>query len=505
MKDRLVHPPRLRLATAVLVIAWMIDSSSIVRAQSTPLELLRYIPDQVNTVAVINVQAILNCPRAKREEWAKRHHTEYLSGAIPIHPSVERLLVATEFVPGHPSHGGGLAIAPLNQPFNPERLAKERNGSIVEIAEEKAVSCPNGIYYFLLKENLLGAMRTSNPQDVARWIRFVKSAESSTQSRYLRQAVNATALNTHIFLVVDTENLFPREQAQVAAAASDALKTDQQTLDAISEFVGGLRGIRFTADVADRGLVATLRFDSKVPPRFPPELFKSFVIDTLEKNSAMLEDLQAAAVRTDQNTVIFSLQVTDGELARIMSLVLPPATGISESAVIRVAPDGVSLEATARYFQTVNRLIDDLRRQYNPKSLESYPRTAVWHEAAANRIQTMTTIGVDREVVEYGLGTAHRLYEIANSLRGVPAEVKNLESRLYYIAPRQSLFRMSYGVPVALPWGNNIRQIRAQQERAIQQDRESREQLWSQIDSQRAKVRQSMATKYKTDISVPLR
>ena len=370
-------PGLIRVAAGMMAITLMMVETPSIQAQIQPSQLMRYIPVPVNTVGVVNVQSILNSPRAKREEWAKRHHTEYLAGAIPINPSIDRLLLATEFVPGHPSHGGGIAIAPLNQPFDPERLAKARGGSIVEIADEKAVSCPNGIYYVLLKDNLLGAMRTSNPQEVARWVRFAKTAESSIQSRYLGQTVNSTGLNTQILLAVDTEDLFSRDHAQGVAAASAALKGDQQTLDAVSAFVGGLRGVRFTADVADRGLVATLRFDSKVPPRFPPDLFKSFLIETLEKNGAMLEDLQASGVRTDQNTVIFSLQVTDGELARIMSLVLPPATGISESAVIRIAPDGVSLEATARYFQAVNRILDDLRRQYNPKSLNSFPRTAL--------------------------------------------------------------------------------------------------------------------------------
>lgn len=482
----------------------ILGAASPVRGQTQPHELMKYIPQMVNTVAVVNTQSILRSQRAQREGWGKMDHTEYLSGAVPINPSIERLLLATEFVPNNPGHGNGMAIAPLDKPYDPEKLAVSRGGEVVEVAGQKAVMCPSGICFVPLKDNILGATRTNHPQDLSRWIRFAETAEKSIQPKYLGQAVFATAGTTQILVAVDTEDLFTRDQAQAAAAASKALENNIDALDGISAFVGGLRGIRFTADVADTGLRATLRFDSTVAPKFPPETFKAFIIELLEENGAMLEDLPAASVRTDLNSVIFSMQVNDGELARIMSLVLPPATGISESDVIRISPDGVSLEATRSYFLRVNRILDDLRRQYSGGTgSRSYPQTALWHRTAANRIQTMSILGVDKEVSDFGLGTASRLQEIANSLQGVPAEVNKLESQIYYLAPRQSLFRMSYYPPMALPWGNNIGQVRGQQERIINDDKANRDAFWAQIDSQRAKVRQDMAKKYTADIGKP--
>ncbi|MCZ2344455.1 MAG: hypothetical protein LC104_22065 [Bacteroidales bacterium] len=476
------------------------------RAQTPPAELMKYIPQIVNTVGVVNVQSILKTPRAQREGWATRHHTEYLAGAIPINPSIERLLLATEFVPNNPGHGGGFAIAPLDEPFDADKMAKIRGGKVVEVAGQKVVMCPTGVCFAPLKNNLLGATRTTSTQDLSRWVHYAETADRSLQSRYLMQAINATGTSTQILLAVDTEDLFTRDQAQGIAAANQSLQNDQDALNGISLFVGGLRGVRFTADVADQGLRATIRLDSRVAPRFPPEAFKAFFIEVLEQNGAMLDDMLAAQVRTDQNSVIFTLQVSDGELARIMSLVLPPATGISESSVIRIAPDGVSLEPTRRYFLRVNRIVDDLRRQYaGGTRSSSYPRTALWHRTAANQIHALSILGVDRAVADYGLGTADRLNEIANSLQGVPARVKELESKMYYLTPRQSFFRMGYFPAVALPWGNNIGEIRGKQQQVIEGDKAMRDQLWSQIDEQRATVRREMATKYKSDIGVPAR
>lgn len=488
----------------LLTLALTVIGMAPARAQTPPAELMKYIPQIVNTVGVVNVQSLLKTPRAQREGWAKRHHTEYLAGAIPINPSIERLLLATEFVPHNPGHGGGFAIAPLDQPFDPDKMAKTRGGKIVEVAGQKAVMCPTGICFAPLKSHLLGATRTTSTQDLSRWIHYAETADRSLQSRYLMQAINATGTSTQILLAVDTEDLFTRDQAQGIAAANKSLQDDQEALNGISQFVGALRGVRFTADVADQGLRSTIRLDSRVAPRFPPEAFKAFLVEVLEQNGAMLDDMLAAQVRTDQNSVIFTLQVNDAELARIMSLVLPPATGISESSVIRIAPEGVSLEPTRRYFLRVNRIVDDLRRQYaGGTRSSSYPRTALWHRTAANQIRAMSILGVDRAVADYGLGTADRLSEIANSLQGVPARVKELESKMYYLTPRQSFFRMGYFPAVALPWGNNIGEIRGQQQQVIEGDKAMRDQLWSQIDAQRAKVRQEMAVKYKSDIGLP--
>ena len=501
--------PGRRAPTAIAFLAAVavgVAADRPAAGQTNPSDLLKYVPRMVNTVAVVNTQAILRSDRARREGWAKMDHTEYLAGAVPINPSIERLLLATEFVPQQPGDGNGLAVAPLDEPYDPEAMATARGGEVVEVADRKAVICPNGISFVPLKGNILGIARTNSTQDLSRWVRFAETAGDSKtplQSEYLRQCAYATGLEVQILVGLDTEDLFTRDQAQAAAAANPALAQDQDTLDGISAFVGELRGVRFTANVRDNGLAATIRFDSHVVPQFPPEAFKGFVIDILEKNGAMLEDLRAAKAMVDKHTVILTLQVTDEELARIMSIVVPTASGVSESDVMRVTPSGVNLDATRKYYLTVCRILDQLRRQYKtPTSLRSYPRTAVWHDTAANKIQAMSVIGVDKAVADFGLGTAARLHEIANSLQGVPAEVQDAQSKLYYIAERQSLYRMGTN-PIALPYGNNIAQVRAAQEQAINSDKDTRETIWSQIADERARVRSEVSSRLMGDIGAP--
>ena len=89
-----------------LSLATLLLTSAALSAQGpTPPDLLKSLPGPFNTLAVVNVEAILKSPRAVKEGWDKIDKTAYLAGAIPIHPAVERIVATTEFTPGKPFNG----------------------------------------------------------------------------------------------------------------------------------------------------------------------------------------------------------------------------------------------------------------------------------------------------------------------------------------------------------------------------------------------------------------
>jgi hypothetical protein len=474
-----------------------------------PVELLKYIPKPVNTVAVVNVADILATPRAAKEGWAKVDHTEFLAGAIPVHPSVQFILLAKDLNPEAPGRGEVLAVIPLNRPVNLEQFAKSRGGQVDTVAGESVAVTPTGVVGVKLADTILGLARTENRQDVARWIRYAEGASRSQQQRYINAAVNNLGTRHHVLIAVETEDLFHPNQAGLAVAQSDVLAKDRPTAEAIEAFLRRMTGVRFTANIRDDGIAAEVRIDSAAPANVNPEAVRAFVAELLARNGAMLDDLPAARAAASGNAVTLTFRLSDPELARIMALVAPPIQGIGSADIIPVAPAGVTPEATQRYFRAVTRVIDDLKAQN--KRARDFEKTAVWHDTAANQIETLPVLNVDPLVVEFGHGTAQRLREIANSLRGVPVQAAILESKVYAVGfvPR---------VTVMTPWGprfnpwifggpqslqTNLPQIRQQQTELIRQDAENREQLWYQIETQRATVRREIAEKYHLDVEAP--
>jgi len=464
-----------------------------------PGDLLKYVPSPVNTVAVVNVGQILRSPRAVKGGWDKLPHTEYLAGAVPVNPAIDRMLLATEFVPDRPGHGGGLAVAALNRPIDLDALAKSFGGEVVVAGGDKVVDTPDGRFFVPLGPQLLGAMRTDNKQEVTHWMRYAKEADRPLLSPYLRRSVGNFGTRFNILVAVDTEDLFTPAQLRSAVAVSKVPEAGKPAADEVERFIAGVNGVRFTANVTDAGIDATIRVDSTYrTDNVPADLVKGFVIETLARQGAELADLGASTARAEGLTVILSFNVSDPELAKVMSLFVTAVAGISQGDTIPVAPSGVSAAATRTYFRAVNGVLGDIRgRRTEGKDLN---RAAVWFDTAANRIATLSVLNVDPIALEYGRGAAGKLQAMAGSLRGVPLKAQKLENQAY-------AFRMGGGFGWGM-WGGggmqtNVPQISLQIQNTIVADQEDRDKLWAEIDADRVKARARLAMKYGTDFDAP--
>jgi hypothetical protein len=476
-----------------------------------PDELMKYVPVPVNTVAVINVNSILTSQRAVKEGWAKKDHVEYLAGAIPVHPSIERILLAKELHPDAPGQGGAMAVVPLKAALDLEKFAKTRGGRVETVGGETVAVTANGTVGVKLAATVLGLVRTDSRQDVARLVRYAQEAKASVQHKYLNAAVHNLGIRHHVLVAVDTEDLFHPAEIRTAVARSEVLGQDKDAAAGVEAFLAKLTGVRLTADIKADGIAAEVRVDSAAPAAgVNAEFFKAFVIELLGRVGAVLEDLSAAAAKAEGNSVVLTFKLSDPELARVLALVAPPVEGVGEADVVPVAPTGVTPAATARYYKAVNAVLDDLKAQN--KKAKDYTKTATWHDTAATRVETLSVLNVDPAVIEYGHGTAARLRAIAESLRGVPVEAAILQSKAYAVAymPRVGLWSPRGGARIN-PWAfagpqsvqTNLPQIREKQAAVIEQDKENRGKLWDQIDQQRSATRRAVADKYHFDPEAP--
>lgn len=458
--------------------------------------MLRFVPSQVNAVAVINTKAILESQRAQKEGWAKLTYTEYLAGAVPLHPKVERMVFAKEVVPDSPGEGDVLAVLATKEPFDAAKVAAIVGGKEITIANEPAIVNSAGSYFIRLGDKLIGAMRCDSKQDVARWMKSNKSAKDSQLSRILNSAV-ANSANHHITLCLDADELFDERGVDIAVAIAKSIQTNTDQVKAVSAFFKKLKGVTFTANITTNGIAAKVRFESShAGLKLDPEFAKAFVVETLGNHGAMLQDLGSAkASKTQSDTsVILDFMVSDAELGRIMSLILPPAA-LPQGEGIVVSPSEPNAQATLKYFNAVNAILDDLQTQM--KKAKDYTKTALWHETAAQKIEMLATIGVDKSVIEYGQGSSHRLGVIAESLRGVPAKLDDLQGQAYALGyvPRGGARRMwRYGGPQV---STNIGEIANKQAQVVKDDEKNRNTVWGQIDGKRSEMRSLIAEKYK--------
>jgi hypothetical protein len=473
-----------------------------VAAAADPIDLVKYIPTSVNTLCVVNVGQILSSPRAVKGKWSQIDHTEYLAGAVPVNPNVDRILAATEFSPSHPGRVGTVGVLTTKRPVDLAKMAAGVGGEVTTVGGEPAVTGPMGTTFIKIGDQLVGAVTTEHKPDVARFAKAAKAATVSVQSAYLNAAVNNDGLRSHILIAVDVDDMIGPKDAENAVALTDLAKQDQAAAAAVQAFVAGMKGVRIAASVVDDGIAVVVRLDSATDLKVHPDWVKAFVMATLNRVGIGLEDISAAVAKTGEKNVTLSFRLTDPELAFLMSLILPPAAAMGGHETIAVAPKGVTVEATRKYFKAVNQVVDDIKKK-NQKA-KDYTETAVWHDAAATKIETTSPLGVDPIALEYGRGTAAYLHTLADSLRGVPVQEQVLLSKTYYYVEMGPSFRYVpfRGVGFDL-WNRstntstNLPEMQAKYVEAVKQDQEHRAKVWEKIDAERPAVRLKLNEKYK--------
>lgn len=482
------------MRTAALLLLF----ASGVAPAATPSEALRLAPGPFNTVTVVNVAAVLRTPRAVREKWAEKDHTEYLAGAIPFHPSVSSIVATADFRPGRKGGGVSAVLAPTTKKMDLAAVAKAVGGEQTTAGGEPAVRTPGGLYLFKLGDEVLGGVRADGKLSAGRWAAAARETSRTAASRYLTSAVSTLGTN-HIQIAVDVQDLYEPKDVAAALALSPGLADDPKTRDAVGKYLSGLAGVRLVVNVSDAAVRLVIVLDGTANPGVKPEVLKAVLVELIERAGAGLTDLRAATPAVEVNRFTLTLNVTDDELAGITAMVLPPPPPTGDLDKIAVASGAVTREATARYVQAADRVVDDLKKRQ--RRADDYFRTAQWHDAAANRLIGLSLIGVDPKAVEYAYGTAAILHDIGESLRGVPIEAARLDQQAYYLQSGSPRFGWGFGwgwqfIP---PWVGgpgavitNIPEIRAKQTEVILKDRDNRDKLWKLIDGKRSELAGSL-------------
>ncbi|MGL6076864.1 MAG: hypothetical protein ACRC8S_22140 [Fimbriiglobus sp.] len=481
----------LRLAFTLLLV---IASLQTGLTQTNPSDLLPKLPGPFNTATVVNVEAILQSPRGKKEGWDKLEGTNYLAGAIPVNPGIERIVAVTELAPGR-GRGEMAAIVPTKIPVNMETIAKSLQASPVTIGQEQAIVTATGSYLLKIDDKTLGLMRTTQRQDVSRWVQAKREKTLPKPNRYLSGAVASEGRSSHFFIAVDVDDLFDKEDVVRALAVSTVLDQDKKARETVTKFLASMKGVRLYGNFTANGTELKMVMDGTLLPTVPAEVYKEVVIELLENARISFTDLRASTPKNEQDNFSLTLKINDDELGYLMSLVLPPISAdIEASSTISATAAGPNREATIKYLTKVNGILDELKKKIE-KANDSY-QTALWHETAVRQIQAISILGVEKVVVEYAFGTCDVLHSIAESFLGTPIKLATLQGDAYLITQRQPMmFWSPFGGMQWNPWAysspnvaTNLPEIRRKQADAIRKDTESRVKLWQMIDSKRSET-----------------
>jgi hypothetical protein len=200
------------------------------------------------------------------------------------------------------------------------------------------------------------------------------------------------------------------------------------------------------------------------------------------------------------NSMTLTGPLTTSDLRHVFSLFAFPGIGSpNDPKAVAGAPSG---PATQRYLKAMDAILGDLGgKKDNP----DYAKTATWREKAALQIEQLSRMGVDPIASDAAFAVAKRIRAIAATIRGVPIDLKEIDSKAYSYS--SSNVGVSFGwwggfrpMVTYNPGGGGVQtnypQIQEERAKAIAQSESKRLELSSQINDIMLEARKKLSDKY---------
>jgi hypothetical protein len=461
-------------------------------------DLIGRLPGSANTVAFVNVKAV-------RERGAAKDAAVIAGTIFP--PSVDFVAYAAQLEPGVATTRGTYGLVRYNRAVTLKDIAEQTGGEIINVGDMLVVDTGRRGRVFHLAPDLIGFARQMNHQELYRWKQFAEVSHKAALHPYLAEAL-AAAGDAPIVGAVDLEHML--ELGATCKRVSEAKAAEglsKGRVEGCSTLLVGLKGVCLTVRGPDLDQ-AQVRLDFSGEVGTEGDLVKGMFVEALDDLGASIEDFRRAKVTVTGRTVTLSTRLSADGLIRIMSLFAPPPPASSPRTSTRIEANGVSIDATVRYWKAADGLLNELKRQ--TKNSSNYLKSATWHETYADRIEDLNTRYVDADVVKYAQSLLGRLRTLAWSLRGVAVEVRALEMGTVDMihamvgGPAGSLAQGTVptwlGGGVGLQVNTNIPQIREKQAEIIRKDAERRLKIWESIDEDRRAVIKTQRERYGIDL-----
>jgi hypothetical protein len=473
---------------------------------------LKRIPDEANGVAVINVTGLYATARGQREAWGTQ---QQVLGRVPIPNFVDTIVTASHWQPGSQAREWMLTQASLKRPARMEELARLENSSVEQLGGHNAVLSQRRGYFVEVEPQLVAVVNPPQRRDVLRWLRFIKNGTKPVVSEFLARAVR-TSGTAHVIAAIDLDEMLDPKALREWLSHTQTMEKRKQDLDPTLRMLNTLQGVRLLISVQERATAATVYVDFSTSPGTMAGLVRPLFQELLEEMGAGLEDFEKAQPRVEGNAVVLRTNLSDGGFARILTLILGPTLDTSSPELLRSASNPQQTAwATKRYYQTVQKYLDDLK-EYNRKA-SNYNSAATWHDSYAKLIDQLSILNVDPEMVKYGHEVSRKLRLLAASLRGTPLHVALLEGQKRWelrYQPPEYHWGWGYGPWRARPglggfrpggyrYDDNFAEVRQKQLQEIAKDAQSRDKVWRELEDDRNAVRSKMTQKYMIDFDAP--
>jgi hypothetical protein len=459
--------------------------------------LLKYVPPQSNTLFLVNVKAAYDSPLARAEKWSENTYQRYKSGLSFVPPDASQVIIASQINLSNMTRDHQVGLIRVMTFPTMKSLAEKEGGSTDSINGQGVALSPRNMYLTALEGPAIALVYPADRQAMSRWLRHCAACKEAEFPRYLRKAADEAGDSVLAVAVDLTDSVDPTLLAMGLAISPVVVKAKGTDVQRLAKFVASIQGLTFTTKVTD-SITGTIRLDFGFEITAHKSIARDLFLELLGDQGVAMSGMESWQVKFTDTSMTMTGPMSTADVRHVISLFAFPSMGAQDQAKI-----AVSGPATKRYLAAVDTLLGDLSAK---KDSPDYLKTATWHEKAATQIEQLSRMGADPIAVEAAIGAAKRIRAIGATLRGVPVDIKEIDSKAYYYS--QPNYGVSFGwwggfrpMVTYNPGGGgvqtNLPQVYAERAKTVADSDRQRTDLSIQIGQIMGDAKRKLSEKYK--------
>lgn len=376
-------------------------------------ELVQNVPRGANAIMAIDVAGTLATPIAKMNGWDKKLSD---SQNVPLFlpPEADKVLAAAQLdIVRNFQRAWDVTQFGLTESIPLRLVARAEGGYVDSIEGTDVVWIPSDAYVLQAGEKTLVMQAPANRQAVARWMERKKSSSMSGISDFLRVALAAIEGNPHIVMALDAQDAPQTHRVKQKLQESGFVEEHSLNLDEMTGLISGLRGVVLEITLTDT-ISATARIHFSEMVSLNSAVAKAFVLTALDARQMSLPGIEKWKCSIVDRTIVMDGELPMESLRRLLSLMEPPSTKFSslKEANIESPSDDDTAKRSLAYFQATQTLMKDLRQKAGSFNTDAY-----WIERYAKKIDNLSILHVDDDLLDYGQKLSETLRVMSGTRR----------------------------------------------------------------------------------------
>jgi hypothetical protein len=379
-------------------------------------DLMVRVPGGANSLVLIDVDAFYSSPMATKQDWKATFERKWSEQPIVLPPEAKRFILASHLDPlNNMRSNWEVAIVDLATQVPMNTIARAEGGYQDTIDSTPVVWTPSHAYFIQLDPQILGIVYPDDRQAAARLINLGKTGQLLPISPYLKEATKKLRSAGQIVMAVDLTNVAQPHRIDRALKETNVLEGKNISPMQAANILSSLKGVTVAINFQSQALTE-VRIDFGTSIRAIKPIAKDLVATAMSRLGMPIEDTTAWKVSFDDDTIILRGILSEKGLRQISTFLELPTSKFStlaKESESKIDPMKATLDASLRYFKTLEKLLDDLRT-----GLTTDAKT-MWYEKTARKIDNMPILHVDDELLAFGANTSKALRETAEQGRNV--------------------------------------------------------------------------------------